>query len=110
MTRCVAPPRPRTVALARRTSRRGAGAVVALLAALFMALGIGIFFLLQEPVTEEDRVRQTIGAVAAVALFLNSAGVGFEREIGPYFAGLLALLALAAIAFARLAAPRPPAR
>jgi hypothetical protein len=43
------------------------------------------------------------GAVATVVLqVLNAAGLGLHREVGPYFLGLLYLLALSGVSFARL--------
>jgi hypothetical protein len=33
---------------------------------------------------------------------LNAAGVFFERELGPYFVGLLFMLVLAGVSFARM--------
>jgi hypothetical protein len=40
--------------------------------------------------------------VSAVLLGLNTAGVVFERALGPYFVGLLFLLVLAGVSFARM--------
>ena len=44
-----------------------------------------------------------VGALIALSLqALNALGVVFERELGPYFLGLLYLLVLAGISFARM--------
>ena len=42
------------------------------------------------------------GVLTLVLQVLNVAGVGLHREIGPYFLGLLFLLALSGVSFARL--------
>jgi len=44
-----------------------------------------------------------VGGVSVIALqFLNAASVGFDRELGPYYVGLLYLLILSGVSFARL--------
>jgi len=44
-----------------------------------------------------------VGALITLSLqALNAMGVVFERELGPYFLGLLYLLLLAGISFARM--------
>jgi hypothetical protein len=43
-----------------------------------------------------------IGGAAILLQLLNVTGVFFHHVIGPYYAGLLCLLALAGISFARL--------
>jgi hypothetical protein len=44
-----------------------------------------------------------VGVVVALALqALNAVGVVFERELGPYFLGLLYLLVLAGVSFGRM--------
>jgi hypothetical protein len=42
------------------------------------------------------------GGVAVVLQVLNAAGWVFERELGPYFVGLLYLLVLAGVSFGRM--------
>jgi hypothetical protein len=42
------------------------------------------------------------GMVVIALLVLNTAGLFLEREIGPYFVGLLYLLLLASVSFARM--------
>ena len=43
-----------------------------------------------------------IASVAVALQLLNAAAIGFDREVGPYYAGLLCLLTVSAISFARL--------
>lgn len=46
----------------------------------------------------------TVSLLVAAFLLLNVVGFRFEQEFGPYFLGLLWLLALSAIQFVRLLA------
>lgn len=44
----------------------------------------------------------TGGVIATALQLLNAVGVLFERELGPYFLGLLYLLVLSGVSFARM--------
>ena len=43
-----------------------------------------------------------IGLGAILLQVLNASGLFFQREVGPYYAGLLCLLTISAVSFARL--------
>jgi hypothetical protein len=76
---------------------------------LFISLTLGLVARRAVSLTVEANLNPYISwsfiaaGLATVALqALNAAGVIFEQELGPYFVGLLYLLFLAAVSFARM--------